>query len=145
MGGERGIDPSIRLCVGARKGARAAGYVSGPAQSPDQDYAAFAGRQHRKGGSQPGLRSRLLGVTRGNGGLFPRSPNGGATEIFAIKRNRKGRDRCMRPLRSGVLRLISLHCMSLLLAQTRPSDMSALTAAFGQKRTRYARDEFFAF
>src|SRR5262245_36021342 len=89
MGGERGIDPSIRLCVGARKGARAAGYVSGPAQSPDQDYAAFTGRQHRKGGSQPGLRSRLLGVTRGNGGLFPRSPNGGATEIFAIKRNRR--------------------------------------------------------
>src|SRR5262249_5618985 len=87
MGRERGIDPSIRLCLGARKGARAARYVSGPAQSPDPDYAALTGRQHRKGGSQPGLRSRIRRATRGNGGLFPRSPNGGATEISAIKRN----------------------------------------------------------
>src|SRR6516165_10989198 len=90
MGGERGIDPSIRLCVSARKGARAARYVSGPAQPPDPDYAAFTGRQHRKGGSKPGLRSRLRGVARGNGGLFPRSANVGAKKIFAIKRNPQG-------------------------------------------------------
>src|SRR5215469_6354241 len=90
MGGERGIDPSIRLCVGARKGAGAARYVCGPAQSPDPDYAAFTERQHRKGGSKPGLRSRLRGVTRGNGGLFPRSANVSAKEISAIKRNPYG-------------------------------------------------------
>src|SRR5215475_15841572 len=100
MVGERGIDPSIRLCVGARKGARAARYVSGPAQSPDSGYVALTGRQHRKGGSKPGLRSRLRRVTRGNGGLFPRSTNGGATETSVITKP-VGRNRCVAPFRGA--------------------------------------------
>ena len=53
-----------------------------PTESPDSDYAAFTGRQHRKAGSQSRLRPRLRGVTRGVGRLFRRSPNGG--EISAI-------------------------------------------------------------
>src|SRR6516165_5119366 len=57
-------------------------------------YATLLGRLDLEGGRKPSLRPRLLGITRRNGGLFPRQ-GGGETDMFVMKQ------RCAPLLKSG--------------------------------------------